>query len=144
MLISHRGNLNGPSDQENHPDYILNAVNSGYIVEIDVWIQDNKYILGHDYPQYEVDSKFLANTFFVCHAKNLPALEYCINANLHCFWHQEDDYTITSQGYIWVYPGKEVSTNSKCIIVDNKPPSFKYQCTGICSDYVQLYKTYYI
>ena len=26
--------------------------------------------------------------------------------NCHYFWHQEDDYTITSKGIIWAYPGK--------------------------------------
>ena len=26
--------------------------------------------------------------------------------NFNYFWHQEDDYTLTSEGYVWVYPGK--------------------------------------
>ena len=41
ILISHRGNLNGPKpDQENSPNYINNAISKGYNVEIDVWFKD--------------------------------------------------------------------------------------------------------
>ena len=28
------------------------------------------------------------------------------------FWHQNDDYTITSKGYIWAYPGKKLNKNA--------------------------------
>ena len=53
ILISHRGNIMGPNpEQENHPDYIREALNIGYDVEIDVWYTD-KFMLGHDKPQYE-------------------------------------------------------------------------------------------
>ena len=41
-----------------------------------------------------------------CHAKNFEALEYLTRCAAHCFYHQEDDYTITSRGFIWAYPGQ--------------------------------------
>ena len=146
MLISHRGNIIGPDPRENSPQLILRTLQDGYFVEIDLWFdRENKTLnLGHDYPQYNIDSEFLSNPKIICHAKNLDALEYCLNSNIHCFWHQEDDYTITSNGYIWAYPGKPVSNKYKTIIVDNNKPSFKYDCIGICSDYVQLYKAHNI
>lgn len=56
MLISHRGNLNGPDSRENHPDYIDTAIESGYQVEIDLRFDGNFY-LGHDDPQYKVSEK---------------------------------------------------------------------------------------
>ena len=27
--------------------------------------------------------------------------------SLNYFWHQTDDFTLTSHGYIWTYPGKK-------------------------------------
>jgi hypothetical protein len=54
ILISHRGNISGPNpERENHPDYILEALQAGYEVEIDVWFVDGKFKLGHDGPQYD-------------------------------------------------------------------------------------------
>jgi len=44
-LISHRGNLFGPNPtNENNPDYILNAIELGYDVEIDVGTLIKSYI----------------------------------------------------------------------------------------------------
>ena len=58
-LISHRGNLNGPNkERENHPDYIWEALQAGYEVEIDVWWVDGKFKLGHDEPQYDFPFQF--------------------------------------------------------------------------------------
>ena len=75
ILISHRGNINGKnSDRENSIEYIEEALDMGYNVEIDVWVIDNKFYLGHDNPLYEVDFLFLINNKLWCHAKNLEAL----------------------------------------------------------------------
>ncbi len=40
-LISHRGNLNGPSDLENHPDQIKKVLKLGLNCEIDLWVKNN-------------------------------------------------------------------------------------------------------
>ena len=43
ILISHRGNLNGPNeDRENSPYYIMEAIDDGYDVEVDLWWVDGK------------------------------------------------------------------------------------------------------
>jgi len=48
-FISHRGNLAGPMPEfENRPDYIDNALDLGFDVEVDLWSYDNKFFLGHD------------------------------------------------------------------------------------------------
>jgi len=57
----------------------------------------------------------------------------------HYFWHQEDDYTITSEGYIWTYPGKKLFNKSICVL----PETHDYKnlnCLGICSDFIEKYK----
>ena len=53
-LISHRGNTSGPNpEKENSPEYIIAALLAGYEVEIDVWFENGKFMLGHSEPQYE-------------------------------------------------------------------------------------------
>jgi hypothetical protein len=42
-----------------------------------------------------------------------------LDNNIHCFWHQKDDFTITSQGFIWTYPGKPVCKNSIFLEIAN-------------------------
>jgi hypothetical protein len=146
-LISHRGNINGKIvDRENDPVYIQEAIDLGYDVEIDVWVINDKVFLGHDEPQYEIspidliDFK-LYNSRYWCHAKNAEALMWLEkNRFAHYFWHNIDDYTLTSSGYIWVYPNKELLDNSICVLPelhDQEIPNFIY---GICSDYIEQYK----
>lgn len=139
-LISHRGNIFGvQKESENNPNYINNALKEGYDVEIDVRYENNKFFLGHDYSQYEIDKNFLLNDKIWCHAKTNEALFELNKINAHYFWHQEDDYTITSKGFIWTYPGKKLFSKSICVL----PEIVNYEtidCLGICSDYIGKYK----
>ena len=76
-LISHRGNLNGPNkERENHPDYIWEALQAGYEVEIDVWWIDGKFMLGHDKPQYNFPFSLIERYYskLWIHCKNMEAL----------------------------------------------------------------------
>jgi len=136
ILISHRGNLNGPSIYENNPSHIQKCLSDGVECEIDVWKIQDTFYLGHDSPEHEVDFSFLTQKGLWCHAKNLEVLSAMLKQNINCFWHQNDDFTLTSSGYIWTYPNKSVLANS--IIVDNDPnwKEKNYQCYGICSDYI--------
>ena len=140
-LISHRGNLNGKiSNEENSPKYILNALNEGFDVEIDVWYKDNNFFLGHDEPEFLIKAEFLENKKLWCHAKNLDALLNLSKINSIYFWHQEDDYTLTSNGYIWTYPGKELTLNSICVLPEKFNKREVNKCYGICSDFILRYK----
>ena len=140
ILISHRGNISGVrSENENNPNYINAALKLGYEVEVDVRFEKGKFFLGHDYDQYEIDHKFLSNKKIWCHAKTSEALLALYETNAHYFWHQEDDYTITSKGYIWTYPGKKLFSKSICVL----PEIANYKeinCMGICSDFIERYK----
>mgnify|MGYP001284110431 CR=1 FL=1 len=138
-LISHRGNLNGTSSYENHPEHIHKALLKGFDVEIDVWcFGDGGYWLGHDKPQYHVEEDYLENPKFWCHAKNIESLYQMIqNKKIHCFFHQEDDVTLTSEGYMWTYTGKDLTKNSIAVLPSKKP---KVKVAGICSDYIERYK----
>lgn len=142
-LISHRGNLNGSNScLENHPDSILTALNLGYDCELDIWKIDNKFVLGHDYPQYEIDRKFIfEHENLWIHCKNFEALEdlsFYIDLPNDVFFHDKDDYTLTSKGKIWAYPGKKIGRN--CVIVAELCPELlEKNIFGICSDYVSEY-----
>jgi hypothetical protein len=134
--ISHRGNLAGPDEKENHPDYVSNALNLGYDVEIDVWHIAGEFFLGHDKPQYSISDSFLENEKFWCHAKNLHALEKMMSRNVHCFWHQEDDMVLTSKKFIWTYPGKDLSTKSIAVLPELVVDWDTSICYGICTDHM--------
>lgn len=141
ILISHRGNIDGPNpEQENRPEYIVKALQQ-YNCEIDVWLAEGWY-LGHDKPQYKVNYDFLKQDGLWIHAKNVAALERLVDDDsVNCFWHQEDRYTITSQGYVWAYPGEPTAFGSKTICV---LPEWNSSSTalfgGVCSDYIERYK----
>jgi hypothetical protein len=141
QLISHRGNLQGRKPNlENSPDYIQHALDSGVDVEIDVHVVNREFWLGHDEPTYKVEEVFLTNPKLWCHAKTLGALNMMLdNKNIHCFWHQEDSYTLTSQGYVWTYPNEPLCSKSICVM-PSEPYKFEKNIHGICSDNILHYK----
>jgi hypothetical protein len=139
FLISHRGNTKGLSPSlENDPCHLKEVLQAGFDIEIDVWSEKDKFYLGHDYPQYSVNIEFLKNEKLWCHAKNLQALEVMLGEGVHCFWHQEDNYTLTSKGYIWTYPNKPICKNSIIVCKNLKETQYyaNLDIAGICSDYV--------
>ena len=143
ILISHRGNLNGPQQsKENSPAYIEKAMAAGFDVEVDVWYSDEKFFLGHDCPQYEISIEFLKDDRLWCHAKNIESLKIMLREGVHCFWHQSDDYTFTSKGYIWGRSHQKLTESTICVM----PESITHEeeelrmCLGICSDYIGRYK----
>lgn len=142
IYISHRGNLVGPDpSKENNPEYVMNAYRKGYDVEIDVWKIGRDFFLGHDGPQYEVDWKFLTNPGLWCHAKNLEALAAMLNCGAHCFWHQQDDAVLTSKGFMWTYPGKDLTRMSVCVMPEWQDFKQDFGVSyGVCSDYIERIK----
>ena len=136
IKIAHRGNISGSSHRENQTDYILEAISDGYDVEIDLWMVSDRLWLGHDGPEYLISESFLLDIGHAAwiHCKNLEALHFLntVFPQLNYFWHQDDDYTLTSQGYIWAYPGKEVTSKSVMVLPDGDfSDTIAY---GVCSD----------
>lgn len=149
-IIAHRGNVNGRFESwENEPTYIDLAIEKGFDVEVDVWVDPtNKNIifLGHDKPLYGVDVKFFQDriTKLWIHCKNIEALEYFQDHDIlkycHYFWHQEDDVTMTSFNFFWTYPNKPLTKHSICVMPelnDQEIPDFIH---GICTDFPERYK----
>lgn len=142
ILISHRGNIDGSNPLfENTIQYINKAIELGFNVEIDVWYENNKWFLGHDNPQHEVNFDFLLSDKLWCHAKNIQALLGLKNGNIQkYFWHENDKFTLTSNGLIWTYPGNVLTSQSICVLPElNNQKEFD-EITGICSDFITRYK----
>jgi hypothetical protein len=137
-IISHRGNLSGPNQQEeNKMEYIDNALSLGYDVEIDLWYINDDFYLGHDEPTYKTNMEFISKSGLWIHAKNLEALYQLTKTDLHYFWHQNDDFTLTSKNFIWTYPNKETTNNSVIVTLENNLNKFlNLDIYGICTDYV--------
>ena len=145
FFISHRGNIySADKINENHPDYINNALNLGYDVEVDIRFFKSKIYLGHDEPQFLIDEKFLKNKKIWCHAKDIDAALFLKKHNFNYFYHENDQITLTSSGFFWTYPGKKLTSNSICVLPEtsNEEQNLK-NCAGICSDYIEKYKKNY-
>lgn len=144
ILISHRGNLDGKDpSKENSPAYIVAALQRGFDVEIDVWLEGGKYLLGHDAPTYEVEESFLENEKLWCHAKDREAFEAMLkNDKIHCFWAEHDSFPLTSKKVIWTEPGKELGERSICVLPELSGITSKAAlppCLGVCSDHIERF-----
>jgi len=147
ILISHRGNINGKKpNYENKPEYIWEALRKGYHCEVDVWFIDSKFKLGHDGPTYDFPHELIEHHYsrLWLHCKNLEAITQFntldnIGSKFNYFWHQNDDVTLTSKGYIWAYPGKQPLKNSIAVLPEINDDDVS-KCSGICSDNIEKYK----
>ena len=142
ILISHRGNLLGKKPKlENTPVYIDAALAQGFKCEVDVYSYDDKLYLGHDHAQIETSVDYLQQDGIIAHAKNLNALSAMLQVNIHCFYHHNDDYTLTSRNWIWAFPGKPGTLEHPCIAV--LPENYTTDVTnfdGVCSDFIAQFK----
>jgi len=146
VLIAHRGNINGKTDRENSPEYIDEAIELGYDVEVDVRYIDGKLYLGHDSGKYETDLDWLGNRvkYLWIHCKNHQAMEFFWRVDpkgdlFNYFWHDSDDMTLTSKGFIWAHP-KIVALKNSIAVIPEVRNSDVSQCLGVCSDNIKKYK----
>lgn len=149
-IISHRGYLDGPDRSiENNPSQIDLCIEYGFDVEIDVWAIQGALFLGHDEAKEVIDISWLnkrVNKLWV-HCKNIEALAFFsdIEENFNFFFHQEDDYTLTSQKFIWAYPEKIITKNSIALIFKFNRTLIKEAAKdayGICTDYPRKIKSF--
>lgn len=141
ITISHRGNLYGPNPAtENSIEQVELVLSKGIEVEIDVRLIDGTWFLGHDLPQYRIDQSFLEKhrAHLWCHAKNIEALEKLKTIGMHCFWHENDKYTLTSKGIIWAYPNYYTSSGILVLPDKNFMDICRYRVYGVCVDDINL------
>ncbi len=150
FLIAHRANLNGPSTLENSPKQVDVCLDLMIDCEVDLWVNNGKFLLGHDFGQHEVDLEWLTSrqdSLWV-HCKNSEALDVLTNSpkhSLNFFWHQSDDYTVTSKGFVWVYPGQKVPPNGVGVLPEHWLTKDRihevFSGFAICTDFVLKYRT---
>lgn len=143
IFISHRGNLSGPNpSRENQPSYIQEALDLGYNVEIDTWLINNTFYLGHDKPEYITTLEFLLSSPNIwVHCKNLAALdELILEPDINCFSNDKDDYVLTSKCYIWIQRKIKLTQNCIAVLPERIKDWDLKNCAGICTDYVLSYE----
>lgn len=156
LLIAHRGLIDGPNPEiENKYETLLAARRQGFDVEVDVWYVDGELWVGHDKPDYKIqihELKALAHDLHDndCHAwihcKNIDTVEYFNEkecADFNFFYHETDAITLTNRCFLWTYPGKQLTSNSICVLPEDiyavwQIPSIT--CYGFCSDRVKTLK----
>ena len=146
-LISHRGNINGSQpNKENSPDYIDEAIESGYNVEIDMWLQNDNLFLGHDAPEWQIDPQFLKSNYaqLWIHCKNDAAFFYLRRFEiLNIFYHAKEDFATTSKNIIMVSPYTTTNYRRGILMM---PELSQYtvdeilQFDGIISDNIKYYE----
>lgn len=152
-IIAHRGNIDGPKPElENTPKHLLNALQSGFDIEVDVWGIEGEYQMelwvGHDEPTWRMKDHFghydyLGDNRIWYHCKNIEAMVVCDeqgHGRTNFFFHNTDDMTLTSRGQFWTYPNKPLlSANSICVMPERnnqEVPKFIY---GVCTDFAMKY-----
>ena len=152
-IISHRGNLSGPGQKENHPDQIDFCLKSGFECEVDLWLEAGNLLLGHDFGQFVITIKWLMDrkSSLWIHCKNSAALDYLSendDLKLNFFWHETDSYTLTSSNMVWVYPGRELLPRSIAVLPElwlgDEEKSGISSCFAICTDYPEKYRSEFI
>ena len=143
ILIAHRGNTTGKNtERENDPAQIEVALSQGYDVEIDMRVVEGRMHLGHDGPEHLISESWLESIKERAwvHCKNLGALSHLHGSEFNYFWHDTDEYTITSHGHIWVYPGRPF--DKKCVVVMPEAWSEggRLECRGVCSDHISSFR----
>ena len=144
ILIAPRGLLEGPDKSiENKPEQILKAIDAGFDVEIDLWVVNSEIWLGHDAPQYLVPASFIErhSLYLWIHAKNLAALRWLLDTKCRYFWHENDQFTLTSNQKIWSFPTSELTAHSIQLLpelADQALDNVNINCYGVCSDYVVM------
>ena len=65
-----------------------------------------------------------------------------VSLGSNCFWHEMDDATLTLGGYMWTYPGIQLTEKSICVMPESVSYSLEelVRCAGVCSDYLFQYQ----
>jgi len=158
IKISHRGNVSGPNpDRENTSKYVDAAIAQGYMVEVDIWKNGDRFYMTHKCSlsdRTEINIEWLKARIdeLIIHCKDVVALQWFASQldDWHYFWHQKDDYTLTSAQWIWGGLGSPmhspitkdiydyVECTSICVMPEYSEQNIS-KFTGVCSDYIEKY-----
>lgn len=140
LQLHHRGNSRHQPHVENDPARIEQLVGAGRHVEIDIWYTSNGLFLGHDAPIYPVTIDWICNRkeYLLIHCKDGATFSWLSDLNgehgyeLNLFYHTDEDYVLSSRGWIIAYPGKPLYPN--CL---NMMPEMM-GCVALDTDYFAI------
>lgn len=164
-IIAHRGRLEScPDEGCNTVNRIFKTLNKNFDIELDVWAYDEKegLFLGHDEPCEKLSTELIVDYshHMWLHAKNKGAIEALFRLNYHFpginfFYHENDSYVLTSQGYIWIYPevsvpkcnnnARDFEPTSVVVLpekqnIDLNDAVLHNDVLAICTDYPEYYR----
>lgn len=140
-IISHRGKIENSKYSENTLDALKECLDMGISVEIDVMKKDEKFYMGHDNPDIEIDVSEIDFDGVYIHMKS-PNIIDLKNADL--FFIENDPYALTRKNKIWTnYNNKEYSQDSimcSAELVGKKFDlkeiySWANKAFGVCTDF---------
>ena len=146
IIISHRGNLAGPDkSRENKLFAIRECLDLGYDVEMDVWLRDEKYYLGHDGPDgEEVPFTLLAHKGVWVHAKTPETFAKLSSFGargiwnmINAFYHTTEGVVLTTRGYLWCHSNTPIPGKSSVIVHPVRPEHL--EAYAICTDTPQAF-----
>lgn len=149
VIISHRGNTSQiNSEQENSPNYIDEAIKTGFQVEVDVRFIDKKWYLGHDGADYKVSLDWMKKRsghiwFHIKNQEGLLALSKIDSVSplyWKYFWQQNDDYALTSTGHIWTHCAKIARGKNSIATLLKETDEAPKKIYGICTDWPLSYR----
>jgi hypothetical protein len=146
LWILHRGLQNGPDKAlENKEELLWDRIKEGWDVEVDCWFKedDGSIWLGHDKPTILIQNmSLLSRPKAWIHCKNLAMLQYMVERKLGApfFSHDVDQAILTSNGYMWCYPGFQAGIQSIVVMPERVPDMMidYSKVGGVCSDYTQV------
>lgn len=140
LIIRHRNRYSGPSKDDNNPYFINSAILEGWDVEIDLRYYRGQLYLGHDKPEYKINFDFLTQhkERLWIHAKTIESFEFLTQTccSLNYFFHDEDDYTLTSKKFIWCHPRVKYVPQNGIMLDFSQTPNYDAKIYGICVDYI--------
>jgi glycerophosphoryl diester phosphodiesterase len=156
VVISHRGNINGPDPlNENKIESIVLCIEKYSLnVEIDIHVKQDDIYLTHDdivcNSLTDEEKKILIRykDYLWIHCKNIEAISFMSKfyPEFNYFGHSNDDFVLTSKGYIFTKPSKAMGSNIICVMpemVENITNDIIYSCKGILTDYPLKYEKNY-
>tara|TARA_R110000772_G_scaffold249530_1_gene363778 strand:- start:18401 stop:18871 length:471 start_codon:yes stop_codon:yes gene_type:complete len=143
-LISNKGNTEGSyADKENTPDYVLDALKKGYNVKIDIWLDDGQLRLYTNKPDAKISEMFLCNQymFLWIQCKNIESFQYLMmyKSFLNFFYNEIDNFSLTSQRYIWTKAQGSDKLGVRSVIECNSAKEYAKEIKdqsiyGVCSN----------
>jgi hypothetical protein len=155
-IICHRANLYGPDEsKENTLEKIFFCLEkTAYDVEIDIRYVKNNIEIGHDLPSKEkISILSFINSFekyrdrLWIHCKDIESLILFqeLKIKFNYFGHSNDEFVLTSFGYIFTKPGI-INKNSVVVmpeIISDNIINSHFESVAILTDYPIKYETYY-